>query len=115
MTKAQVLQVLTEVNDAPDVYTALTDVNYIAVTQTSNLLFCRQKDIRFRFDTTNEIMEVIKCRAYSQGDSLQYPGHSHYDEMDNNGVPTVYEYLVDINNDIVLDYYSFDAITLFAI
>jgi len=113
MTSAQILTILGAGNMDARLY--IDDIKYIAFYgKDKNPKFSEIDKIRFLFDTTNEILEVSFCRPYSQN-LLEIPEHGQYDQLDYNGIPTIFEYLVDINGDLIVDYYSFDSISAFVL
>lgn len=116
MTKTQIEVIMTNLGlsvwtSGEKVRSPLPGVAYIILPK-KELKTVDQKAIRFLFDTTNEVMELTYCRPYSiEGDT---PSHGHYDIFDDkNGVETVYEYLTDLDGNLFVDYYGFDAIYMF--
>jgi hypothetical protein len=63
---------------------------------------------RFRFDFEESgLMEYVVCRLYSRDGSL--PPHEHYDEYPL-GSNNIYEYLVNSDKKLIVDYYPIDMI-----
>jgi len=88
-------------------------INFISFGKDKNLTFSEQKRVRFLFDRTNEVLEISICRPYST-DGTE-PPHSHFDTMDYNGVSTIFDYLVDSNGEVIIDYYGFESISLISL
>lgn len=107
MTASQVEAILGAGN--MDVLAHIPELVYIAFKKDKVVLRSDITDIRFKFDTTNSILEVVHCRPYSQNSNT--PPHGNYDTLDLEGVSTIFEYMTDSNGDIVKDYYAFDGIT----
>ena len=90
--------------------TALPGVGYL-IFPDSELRQVQRERTRFIFDLDNELVEIFYVREYSKDG--QIPPHIYYDIMDDqNGIETVYEYLVDIDKNVVVDFYSFEAILI---
>jgi len=111
MTTAQITAIIGIENLDDRVY--VDDIQFISFGKDKNLTFSEQKRVRFFFDTANEILEVSICRPYSTNGSL--PTHGQYDTLDYNGVSTVFEYLVNADKTLVVDYYGFEAISLISL
>lgn len=112
MTTTQLTAILGAENLGTRVY--IDDMQFISFGKDKNVMFSERNRTRFFFDTDNEILEVSFCRPYSK--NSQYPSHDQYDEIDDeNGVSTVYEYLVDKDGDLIVDYYTFGAISLISL
>jgi hypothetical protein len=109
MTEAQIIAALGAEN--MDDYVSIPGLRYIGFKKDKNVVRSDIRDVRLKFDTTNDILEVVYVRPFSQSES--YPPHGNYDEMDLEGVSTVFEYLTEFNGtDVIKDYYSFDSITV---
>jgi hypothetical protein len=109
MTKNQIIAILGSENI--DNILHIPMIKYVALTKEKSAIRSDMKDVRFRFNTTNDIMEVIYCRPYSQ--SGKFPPHEYYDVMDLNGVSTVFEWLRDVETgELIVDYYSFSGIAV---
>jgi hypothetical protein len=109
MTKNQIIAILGSQNI--DNILHIPMIKYVALTKEKSAIRADIKDVRFKFDTTNDIMEVIYCRPYSQTGTL--PPHDNYDTMDLNGVSTIFEYLTDVETgELIVDYYSFSGIAV---
>jgi hypothetical protein len=106
MTASQIQAILGE--DNMNVIAHIPSLLYIALKKDKTVLRSDIRDIRFKFDTTNSILEVIYCRPYSQ--SGTEPPHGNFDTIDFYGVSTIFEYMTDENEDIIKDYYDFDGI-----
>jgi len=107
MTAAQIEAILGE--ETMDILTHIPELLYIAFKKDRNVLRSDIKDIRFKFDTDNSILEVVYVRPYSQTGAI--PPHGNHDILDLGGVSTIFEYMTDKDNKVVKDYYSFDSIT----
>jgi hypothetical protein len=113
MTTAQI----TEIIGSANVYVSGTktrlhipSINYIAFSKDKNVIRGDIRDVRFLFDSANEILEVVYCRPFSQIYLL--PAHGNYDIMDLNGVSTIFEHLSDFETgDLLVDYFTFESIT----
>lgn len=115
MTKTQIIHLLNKLDINPNIITHLPGVNYIAIDKGGNIIKVDYASIRFNFNTNKDYMEVIFCRPYSR-DILEVPAHGHYDVLnDKYGNQTVFEYLVDTDNNVIKDYYIFEAIDLFSL
>ena len=109
MTAAQITSILGVNNIGTVNFIHIPTIIYIAFKKDKNVLRSDIADIRFRFNMVQELMEVVYCRPYSKQGTL--PPHPHYDILDYQGVSTVFEYLTDENNQLLVDYYDFDSIT----
>lgn len=109
MTESQIVAALGAEN--MDAYVVIPGLRYIGFSKDKNVIRSDIRDVRFKFDTTNDILEVVYVRPYSQNGNL--PPHGNYDTMDLDGVSTIFEYLTEFNGtDVIVDYYSFDSITV---
>ena len=109
MTEAQIVAALGSAN--MDEYVVIPGLRYIGFKKDKNVIRSDIRDVRLKFDTTNDILEVIYVRPFSQSGNL--PPHGNYDTMDLEGVSTVFEYLTEFNGtDVIVDYYSFDSIAV---
>jgi len=112
MTKNQIIAILGEENI--DELLHIPSIKYIALRKEMSALKSDIKDIRFKFDTVNDILEVVYCRPYSQNGTL--PPHNNYDIKDLNDVSTVFEYLTDVETgELIVDYYSFEGIAVIGV
>lgn len=87
----------------------IPEMRYITFKKDRMVLSSDIANIRFRFDTTNDIMEVVYVRLFSRSGST--PPHGNYDAPVDGNTDIIFEYMCDANGDVVKDYYSFDAIT----
>jgi hypothetical protein len=107
MTRNQIIAILGEENI--DELMHIPTIKYVALTKERSAIRADIRDVRFKFDTTNDIMEIVYCRPYSQTGTL--PPHNNYDTMDLDGVSTIFEYLTDVETgEVIVDYYSFSGI-----
>jgi len=115
MTSTQINHIMTTMGipmwtNGAKVRTALPGFAYVILPK-KELKTVDQEAIRFLFDMTNEVMELTYCRPYKKTGT---PSHGHYDIMYNkDGVLTTYEYLTNLEGNLFVDYYSFDAIYMF--
>ncbi len=109
MTEAQIIAAVGAGN--MDAYVYIPGLRYIGFSKDKNVIRSDIRDVRFKFDTTNDVLEVVYVRPFSQDGN--YPPHGNYDEMDLEGVSTVFEYLTEVGtDDVIVDYYSFESITV---
>jgi hypothetical protein len=108
MTEAQIVAVVGSGN--MNSLSHIPGIRYVTFKKDMNVIKSDIRNVRFKFDTTNDILEVVYVRPFSQNSNL--PPHGNYDTMDLDGVSTVFEYLTDVvTGDVVRDYFSFDSIT----
>jgi hypothetical protein len=87
----------------------IPEMRYITFKKDRMVLSSEISNIRFRFDTTNDIMEVVYVRLFSRSGTI--PPHNNYDAPVDGNTDIIFEYMSDSNGDVVKDYYSFDSIT----
>jgi hypothetical protein len=90
-------------------YVHIPQLRYLTLTKDRTVIKSDIKNVRFKFDTVNGILEVVYVRPFSQNGKL--PHHGNYDTMDLDGVGTVFEYLSDVEtNDVIRDFYGIEEI-----
>jgi len=113
MTGAQIQEILGVENLDQRIF--FNEINHISFYgKDKNPLFSEINRTRFLFDSTNEILGVSYCRPYSQ-DLSKLPEHGQYDQLDYFGTPTIFEYLIDVDERLIIDYYSFESIAIIAL
>jgi hypothetical protein len=112
MTAAQIEEILG--SGLMDVRVPLNDINFISFTKDKHMIFAELARTRFFFDTTNQILEVSFCRPYSRNLS-ETPAHGEYDQYEFLGEQVIFEYLVDSDENIIKDYYTFDSINIISL
>ncbi len=109
MTEAQIVAALGAGN--MDDYVTIPELRYIGFKKDRNVIRTDIRDVRVKFDTTNDVLEVVYVRPFSQNGNI--PPHGNYDTLDLDGVSTIFEYLTEVGTeDVIRDYYSFDSITV---
>lgn len=109
MTESQIIAVLGAGN--MDDYVSIPQLRYVGFKKDRNVIRTDIRDVRIKFDTTNDVLEVVYVRPFSQSGSI--PPHGNYDTMDLDGVSTIFEYLTEVDSsDVIRDYYSFESITV---
>jgi hypothetical protein len=93
-------------NTAGHVY--IDDIKYIAFSEQKGYLHSDILETRFKFDTTTNLLEVVYCWPYSK--SGKTPAHGNYDSHTKHGTTIVFEFLTDLNGDLIIDYYDFARI-----
>jgi hypothetical protein len=109
MTTAQITEILGISNLDARVY--IPEMDFISYGKDKNVTFSEIKRVRFFFDTVNEVLEVSLCRPYSEN-LADIPAHEQYDIINHKGKDYVFEYLVDANGELIVDYYGFESIML---
>jgi hypothetical protein len=110
MTKEQLISSLDESN--MDAYVHIPGLRYIAFRKDKFVIRSDVRDVRFKFDTVNEILEVVYVRPYATAESGKLPWHGNYETSDLDGVSTVFEYLSNQETgETIRDFYSFEGIT----
>jgi hypothetical protein len=109
MTTAQITEILGVNNLDARVY--IPEMDFISFGKDKNVTFSEIKRVRFLFDTTNEVLEISLCRPYSEN-LADIPAHGQYDILNHKDKDYVFEYLVDTNGDLIVDYYGFESISL---
>ena len=109
MTTAQITSIIGAEN--LDARIHIPEIAHIAFFKDKNVIKSDIKDVRFKFDTNNTMLEVIYVRPYSQ-DGTQ-PPHGNYDTLDWDGTSTIFEYLTDVETgSVIVDYFAFSSITM---
>lgn len=112
MTKAQINYIVENIlNDSLDEYTPLLNNFSIVISKDENL-YSDISQYRMKFNSSQEIIERIMVRKYSE-DINNVPKHGNYDIVSENGKNIIYEYLTDKNGNIITDYYTYDAVVMF--
>lgn len=83
-------------------------IHFLGFEKDKQMVFSDVQRTRFLFDTTHEILEVSYCRPYSQ--TGQTPVHGEFDTYTVKGKEIIFEYLLDENKELVIDYYPFDSL-----
>jgi len=83
-------------------------IQYIKVKRDHSAISGELGRSRFRFNLSNNgLMEHVVCRLYSRDGSL--PPHGFHDEYPV-GSNNIYEYLVNSDKKLIVDYYPIDMI-----
>jgi len=106
MTTDQIVDIIGE--EYLTVRSYINAIKFIGFEKDKSMVFSEIQRTRFLFDPVNEILEVSFCRPYSK--TGQIPSHNQYDIYEVNGENVVFEYLVDMDGNIIKDYYPFSAI-----
>lgn len=80
----------------------------------SNILFTDIEHYRYKIDISNDIIIRYIVRLFSH-DETKIPEHGHYDIYTVNNETCVYEYLTDMNGNLLFDVFDFDKICEFVI
>jgi hypothetical protein len=87
----------------------IPSMRYITFKKDRMVLSSDVNNIRFKFNTSKDIMEVVYVRLFSRSGTI--PPHENYDAPIDGNSDIIFEYMSDVNGDLVKDYYSFDSIT----
>lgn|SRR5574344_466765 len=118
MTKNQINYIVTSVlNDELDKYVPLIN-NFMIVVSKEENLYTDESRYRFKFDSSNEILEKIQIKKFSESDT-DLPDHDNYtityvkDTAGNIVKTIVYEFITNEDGTVMTDYYSYDSIIAF--
>lgn len=111
MTKEQIKYIVEDVlEDNLDRVTPLLSARYITLTKFENK-YINVNSLRVKFDTTNEVLECYYVEKYTGEIPASWVVGKNYDTI--NGVN--YKYLMDRDENPIIDYYDFSAVMLFAL
>jgi len=113
MTTVQIIDILGSENmyvSGTKTRLHIPSISYVAFLKDKTVVKGDIRNVRFLFDSTNEILEVVYCRPFSQIGLT--PSHGNYDILDLDGVSTVFEYMAEPSTgELVVDYFTFESIT----